>query len=73
MLDVKDYVENCERQLNYSKNQKHLQNDPTAVNSELVHNIIKGFENENLIRENVLDGLKKNFPGPHQFNTKPKI
>ena len=34
-LDVKDYVEECERQLNNTKNYKRLQKDPIATNNEL--------------------------------------
>ena len=34
-LDVKDYVEECERQLSNTKNYKRLQKDPTATNNEL--------------------------------------
>ena len=60
-LDVKDYVKECERQLNNTKNYTHLQKDPTATNNELVHNVIKTFGNQKLIQENIAEGLKINL------------
>ena len=49
ILDVKDYVKECQRQLNKTENYKHLEKDPTATNNKLVHSVIKGFEKEKLI------------------------
>ena len=36
ILDVKDYVEKCERQLSNTGNYNYLQNSSTATNNELV-------------------------------------
>ena len=43
---VKDYLKERERQLYSTENHKHLQKDPIATNNELVHIVIKRFENE---------------------------
>ena len=73
ILDVKDYVKECERQLNNTKNYENLQKDPIATNNELVHRIIRGLENEKLIQENIVEGLKINSPRTPQFFLQPKI
>ena len=51
ILDVKDYLEECERQLDNTGNYKRLQKDPTATNNELLQSVIKRFENEKLIHK----------------------
>ena len=51
ILDVKDYLKECERQLYNTENHKHLQKDPIATNNELVHIVIKRFENEKVNSE----------------------
>ena len=50
IMDVKDYVEECERQLNNTGNYNRLQKGPTATNNELVHRVIKRFETVKLFR-----------------------
>ena len=49
-MDVKDYVEEYERQLNNTGNYNRLQKGPTATNNELVHRVIKRFETVKLFR-----------------------
>ena len=73
ILDVKDYVEECERQLNNTGNYNCLQKGPTATNNELVHSVIKRFETEKLFRKNIAEGLKTNSPKNPRFYTQPKI
>ena len=53
ILDAKDYVKECEKQLNNTENYKHLQKDLTATNNEIVQSIIKRLENERLIQKNI--------------------
>ena len=72
-MDVKDYVEECERQLNNTGNYDRSQNGPTATNNELVHSVIKRFETEKLFRKNIAEGLKINSPKNPRFYTQPKI
>ena len=67
IMDMKNYVKECEKQLNNTENYKHLQKDPTATNNELVHNVIKRFENEKLKRKNIAEGLKISSPQTPQF------
>ena len=73
ILDVKDYVEECERQLNNTGNYDRLQNGPTATNNELVHSVIKRFETEKLFRKNIAEGLKINSPRNPRFYAQHKI
>ena len=58
ILVMKCYVEECERQLNNNQNCKCLQKDLTVTNNELVYSVIKRFENEKLVHENITEGLK---------------
>ena len=64
--DVKDYVKECERHLNNTENQKHLQKDLTATINESVHTITKRSENKKFIQQNIA-GLKTNFPRSPRF------
>ena len=63
ILNVKDYVEECGRQLKSIENHEHLQKDPIAANNELIHNSINRFENEKLIAE----GIKTDSPQAPNF------
>ena len=67
IMDVKDYVEECERQLNNTGNYNCLQKGSTATNNELVHSVIKRFENGKLFRKNITEGLKINSPQNARF------
>ena len=73
IMDVKDYVGECERQLNNTGNYNHLQKGPTATNKELVHSVIKRFETVKLFRKNITEGLKINSPRNPRFYTQRKI
>ena len=68
-MDVKDYVEEYERQLNNTGNYNCLQKGPTATNNELVHSVIKIFEKERSFRKNIAEGLKINSPRIPRFYT----
>ena len=67
IMDVKDYVEECGRQLNKTGNYNCLQKGSTATNNELAHSVIKRFENEKLFRKNIAQGLKINSPQNARF------
>ena len=60
IMDVKNYVEECERQLNNTENYNCLQKGPTETNNELVHSVIKRLENEKLFSKNIVEALKIN-------------
>lgn len=64
---------NVWRQLNNTANYKHLQKGPAATNNELVHNVVKRFENEKLIQKNISKGVKGNSPRTFQIYTQAKI
>ena len=44
ILDVKDYIKECERQLNNAEHYRHLEHDPTTVNK-----VITRLKNDKLI------------------------
>ena len=73
IMGVKDYVEECERQLDNIGNYNRLQKGPTATNNELVHSVIKRFETVKLFRQNIAEELKINTPRNPRFYTQPKI
>ena len=73
IMDVKDYVEECERQLNNTGNYNRLQKGPTATNKELVHSVIKRFETVKLFRKNITEGLKIYSSRNSGFYTQLKI
>ena len=50
-----------------------MQKDSTATNNELVHHIIKRFENEKLIGKKIAEGLKINYLRTPWFYAQPKI
>ena len=74
ILDVKDYVEEWERQLNNTDDYTHSQKDSAATNNELVLKVKKRFENEKLIQKNIAKGIKINSPRtPPRLHPQPKI
>ena len=72
-MDVNYYIREAKRQLNDSKNYKVLAKDPTATNNDLVNQTIDRFIKEQLINENIADGLKNSSPRTPQFYISPKI
>ena len=57
-MDVNDYIREAKRQLNNSKNYKVLAKDPTTTNNNLVNQNIDRFTKEQLINENIANGLE---------------
>ena len=53
-MDVADYLEKAERQLNNKDHYRQLSKDQTVGNNERVNNAIERFQTENLISNNVL-------------------
>ena len=72
-MDVNDYTREAKRQLNDSKNYKVLAKDPTTTNNDLVNQTIDRFTKEQLINENIANGLKNPSPRTPQFYISPKI
>ena len=72
-MDVNDYIRHAKCQLNDSKNYKVLAKGPTSTNNDLVNQIIHRFTKEQLINENIANGLKNPSPRTPQFYISPKI
>ena len=66
-MDVADYIENAERQLNNKEHYRQLSKDQTAANNETVNNVIERFQKENLIIKNVAEGRKTTSPRTTRF------
>ena len=66
-MDVNDHAREAKRQLNHSRNCKVLAIDPTTSNNELVSQTTHRFKKEQLINENIANGLKNQSPGTLQF------
>ena len=66
-MDVADYIENAERQLNNKEHYRQLSKDQTAANNETVNNVIERFQKENLITKNVAEGRKTTSPRTTRF------
>ena len=73
IMDVNDYIREAKRQLNDSKNYKVLAKDPTTTNNDLVNQTIDRFTKEQLINENIANGLKNTSPRTLQFYISPKM
>ena len=72
-MNVNDYLREAKCQLNDSKNYKVLPKDPTTTNNNLVSQTIHRFIKEQLINENIANGLKNPSPRTPQFYVSPKI
>ena len=72
-MDVKDYIEEAERQLNNTENYRKLQEDPTATNMKLVNDTIERFKKQKLRNKKVAESLKRNDPKTRKFYLRPKI
>ena len=73
IMDVKDYVQEAERQLNEGNFYKKLPSDPTKMYAERINRTIDQFKEEGLITESVAKGLKKENPKTSKFNLNSKI
>ena len=73
IMDVNDYIREAKRQLNDSKNYKVLAKDPATTNNNIVNQTIDRFTKEQLINENIANGLKNPSPRTPQFYISPKI
>ena len=72
-MDVNDYIREVKRQLNDSKKYKVLVKDPTTTNNNLVNQAIDRFTKEQVINENIANGLKNPSPRTRKFYISPKI
>ena len=54
-MDVTNYIEKSERQLNNKEHYCQLSKDQTAANKETVNNVTKRFQKENLINKSIVE------------------
>ena len=73
IMDVNDYIRESKRQLNEPRNYKVLAKDPTTTNNDLINQTIDRFTKEQLINDNIANGLKNPSPRTLQFYISPKI
>ena len=73
IMDVKDYIQEAERQLSDNNFYKKLLTNPTSLHAELVNNAIEQLRNRNLINEKVAQGLKVSNPRTPLSYLLPKI
>ena len=67
VMEVNVYIREAKRQLSDSKNYKILAKDPTITNRDLVNQTIDRFKKEQLINENIANGLKNQSSRTPQF------
>lgn len=67
VMEVNVYIREAKRQLSDSKNYKILAKDPTITNHNLVNQTIDRFKKEQLINENIANGLKNQSSRTPQF------
>ena len=73
IMDVNDYIGEAKRQLNEPRNYKVLAKDPTTTNNDLINQTIDRFTKEQLINDNIANGLKNPSPRTPQFYISPKM
>ena len=73
IMDVTDYIEKAERQLNEKEHYRQLSKDQAVANNETVNNVIEKFQKENLITKNVAEGLKTTSSRTPRFHIQPKL
>ena len=66
-MDVNDNVTEAKPQLNGSKNYTVLAKDRTTTNNGLLNQTINRVKKEQLINENIANGLKNPNPRATQF------
>ena len=72
-MDVNDYIREAKRQLNEPRNYKVLAKDSTTTNNYLINQTVDRFKKEQLINDNIVNGLKNPSPRTLQFYISPKI
>ena len=66
-MDVNDYIWEAKCQLKKTRNYKVLAKDPTTINNNLINQTIDRFTKEQLINDNIANGLKNPSPRTPQF------
>ena len=73
ILDIKDYTDEANRQLNDTNNYEQLDFDPTELHTEKIKSEINNLKNENLLTSKTANSfLQENIKTP-EFHLLPKI
>ena len=67
IMDVNDYIREAKPQLNEPRDYEVLAKDPTTTNNDLINQTIDRFTKEQLINDNIANGLKNHHLEPPSF------
>ena len=73
VLDIKDYIDEANRQLNNSNNYEQLDFDPTELRTEKIKSEINNLKNENLLTSKTANSLLEEKINTPEFHLLPKI
>ena len=73
ILDIKDYIDEANRQLNDTNNYEQLDFDPTELHTEKIKSQIKNLKNENLLTLKTPNSLLEEKIKTPEFYLLPKI
>ena len=73
ILDIKDYIDEANRQLNDTNNYEQLDFDPTELNTEKIKSEINNLKNENLLTLRTANSLLEEKIKTPEFHLLPKI
>ena len=72
-LDIKDYIDEANRQLNDTNNYKQLDFDPTELHTEKIKSKINKLKNENPLNLKTVSSLLEEKTQTPEFHLLPKI
>ena len=73
IMDVKDYVDEANRQLQDTQYYRKLNYDPTGDHANIIRNTLEEFKKNNELDEDIAEGLKPLEPRTPRFYLLPKI
>ena len=73
ILDIKDYIDKANRQLNGTNNYEQLDFDPTELHTEKIKSEINNLKNENLFTLRTGNSLLEEKIKTPEFHLRPKI
>ena len=73
VLDIKDYIDEANRQLNDTNNYKQLDFDPTELHTEKIKSKINKLKNENPLNLKTVSSLLEEKTQTLEFHLLPKI
>ena len=73
ILDINDYIDEANRQLNNTNNYEQLDFDPTELHTEKIKSEINNLKNENLLTLRTASSLLEEKIKTPEFHLLPKI